>query len=75
MKTKILSVFLAVWPYMIMIPGLFERKAASILLYLYFPLTVVVYVWNIINAFKYEGEHAARELAFYNILCGSGYDF
>ena len=68
MKRKILPVLLAVWPYMIMIPGLFEGKAASILLYLYGPLTIAVYAWNIINAFKYEGEHADRELAFYNML-------
>lgn len=68
MKRNILPVMLAVWPYMIMLPGLFEGKLASILLYLYFPLTIVVYVWNMINAFKYEGENAARELAFYNML-------
>ena len=51
-----------------MFPSLFEGEITSVLLYLYLPLTIVVYVWNVMNAFRYDGENAAKELAFYNMV-------
>lgn len=67
-RKKILPILLAIWPYIIMVPSLFEDEIMQVLLYLYFPLTLVVYVWNVINAFRYKGEDTVKELAFYNMV-------
>lgn len=40
----------------------------TVVLYLYFAATAVVYIWNIINAFKYKGQNTAKELAFFNMI-------
>lgn len=64
-----LPILLAIWPYMIAVFSLFEGNTTmKVVLYLYYPATAVVYIWNIINAFKYKGQNIAKELAFFNMI-------
>lgn len=68
-KEKILPILLAIWPYLIGLFVLFEYDTdVTILLYLYYAATAVIYIGNIINAFKYQSENEIKELSFYNML-------
>lgn len=68
-KEKVLPILLVIWPYLIMAFGLLEGETLiTVALYLYLPVTAVVYIWNIVNAWKYKGENTAKELAFFNML-------
>ena len=82
-KEIILPILLAILPYLIMTFGLLEGETLiTVALYLYLLFTAVVYIWNIVNAWKYKGENTAKELAFFNMLikfamvgCGNFYIF
>lgn len=63
---KLLPIILMIWPYMVMVLGKVENETLSSLLTgLYVLLTMVVYVANIINAFRSK---EPRSLAIFNVL-------
>ncbi len=68
-KQKILPIILAVWPYLILLLPLMKGDILmKLFVYGYMAGTAVVYIMNIINAFRYKSETAAKDLAFYNMV-------
>lgn len=69
---KYLPLILMVWPYLFavffILPDGLSENIYMFLLFAYIILTVLVYILNIGNAFTYNGNEAARKLAFYDMV-------
>lgn len=68
-KKWIWPLLLLIWPYVLNLVNYIENEnIQTIILYLYFFFTIVVYVGNIINAFRYKKDNDMYELAFINMI-------
>ena len=65
---KLWPVLLMIWPYILGFWGDLEEVVGTEMAEVYLFFSVVVYVFNIINAFLYKGENAAYELARFNMI-------
>lgn len=65
-KKKILPILLMIWPYLCFVTSYIENEELSeFYCILYLILTVIVYLLNIINAFRFKDYH---QLVFWNMI-------
>lgn len=68
---KVLPIVLMIWPYLFFVGFLIGQENEdlfSAFFLIYFVMTAVVYILNIINAWIYKGENACYRLAFFDML-------
>lgn len=68
---KVLPIVLMIWPYLFFVGFLIGQENEdlfSAFFLIYFVMTAVVYILNIINAWIYKGENVCYRLAFFDML-------